>query len=179
MPRASCTRRPGDTASRRRGRGTPIARTLLPAVRRPPSPGEEPRSSRLPHLPRCNRAPPPRGTRATTGASPAASATPGWPRRRPQSAGRCAGRRRSQTSSWLWQDPGLPGHASASPGASQAIAGASPGAAAKSTPPSAAAMCRSVRTTSARPVANATRAHGISSKSSLLPRPLFDILHTR
>ena len=43
MPRASCTRRPGDTASRRRGRGTPIARTLLPAVRRPPSPGEEPR----------------------------------------------------------------------------------------------------------------------------------------
>ena len=55
MPRASCTRRPGDTASRRRGRGTPIARTLLPAVRRPPSPGEEPRSSRLPHLPRCKR----------------------------------------------------------------------------------------------------------------------------
>ena len=44
MPRASCTRRPGDTASRRRGRGTPIARTLLPAVRRPPSPGEEPRA---------------------------------------------------------------------------------------------------------------------------------------
>ena len=75
--------------------------------------------------------------------------------------------------------PGLPGHASASPGASQAIAGASLGAAAKSTPPSASAMCRSVRTTSARPVANATRAHGISSKSSLLPRPLFDMLHTK
>ena len=39
MPRASCTRRPGDTASRRRGRGTyspDAARSTSP-----PSPGEE------------------------------------------------------------------------------------------------------------------------------------------
>ena len=47
------------------------------------------------------------------------------------------------------------------------------------TPPGRAALMPTVRTTSARPVANATRAHGISSKSSLLPRPLFDMLHTK
>ena len=42
MPRASCTRRPGDTASRCRGRGT-----YSPDASRstsPPSPGEEPRA---------------------------------------------------------------------------------------------------------------------------------------
>ena len=39
MPRASCTRRPGDTASRCRGRGTysPDAARSTP----PPGPGEE------------------------------------------------------------------------------------------------------------------------------------------
>ena len=45
MPRASCTRRPGDTASRCRGRGT-----YSPDASRstsPPSPGEEPRAHRV------------------------------------------------------------------------------------------------------------------------------------
>ena len=51
MPRASCTRRPGDTASRCRGRGTyspDVARSTSP-----PSPGEEPRAhGRVPRPPR-------------------------------------------------------------------------------------------------------------------------------
>ena len=51
MPRASCTRRPGDTASRCRGRGT-----YSPDASRstsPPSPGEEPRAhGRVPRPPR-------------------------------------------------------------------------------------------------------------------------------
>ena len=59
MPRASCTRRPGDTASRCRGRGT-----YSPDASRstsPPSPGEEPRAygrvrSRTRALPPCARA---------------------------------------------------------------------------------------------------------------------------
>ena len=50
MPRASCTRRPGDTASRCRGRGT-----YSPDASRstsPPSPGEEPRAhGRVPRPP--------------------------------------------------------------------------------------------------------------------------------